>query len=256
MLVIPVIDIKDGKCVRKIQDLNNNTEFYSESPIIMAKLFRKENFKCIHITDLDGALHGDMKNFDMIKEITESVDIPVQLGGGIRDMDIARKIIKELGVYRIVIGTAALTNPDFIVSAITEFSPSKVVICIDEKLNNVVMDGWINYANITPLDFAKQMEASGVTRIIYQDVTRVGNLCGPHIERLLEIANNTNLKITSAGGISNYLDLKQIMSIEHLSIDSVMISRALYENQFPCQRIWRELESEDTSLNLPDIAKS
>ena len=118
------------------------------------------------------------------------------------------------------------------------------------------MDGWINYANITPLDFAKKMEASGVTRIIYQDVTRVGNLCGPHIDRLLEIANNTNLKITSAGGISNYLDLKQIMNIEHLSIDSVMISRALYENQFPCQRIWRELESEDTSLNLPDVAES
>lgn len=253
MLIIPVIDIKDGKCVRTIQGLSNSTEFYSESPIKIAMLFRKENFKTIHITDLDGALHGNMKNFELIKEITRSVDIPVQLGGGIRDFEIAKKIIEELGVYRIVIGTAALNNPDLIKKILDNFSSSKLAVCIDEKLNNVVMDGWINYANITPLEFAKQMESIGVKRIIYQDVTRVGNLCGPHINRLTEIAANTNLKITSAGGISNFQDLKMIMDLNYPEIDSVMISRALYENQFPCQRIWRELESKDTSLKLPDV---
>lgn len=253
MLIIPVIDIKGGKCVRTVQGLSSNAEFYSESPINMAKLFRKENFKAIHITDLDGAIDGNMKNFDLIKEITKSVDIPIQLGGGIRDFETAEKVIDELGVYRIVIGTAALTNPDLIKQIIEKFSNSKIVICIDEKLNNVVMDGWINYANITPLEFAKQMESIGVKRIIYQDVTRVGNLCGPHINRLTEIAANTNLKITSAGGISNFQDLKMIMDLNYPEIDSVMISRALYENQFPCQRIWRELESKDTSLELPDV---
>ncbi len=254
MLVIPVIDIKDGKCVRAIQGLTAGAEFYSESPIKMAKLFRKENFKAIHITDLDGALNGTMKNFDLIKEITRSVDIPIQLGGGIRDFSMAKKVIDELGVYRIVIGTAALTDHDFIKKIIDNFSCSKVAICIDEKLNNVVMDGWVNYADITPLAFAKQMESIGVRRIIYQDVTRVGNLSGPHIERLREIAENTKLKITSAGGISNYADLKKVKEIEHLGIDSVMISRALYENQFPCQRIWRDLESKDTSLKLPTVS--
>jgi len=253
MLVIPVIDIKDGKCVRVVQGLSEKTEFYSESPVNMARLFRKENFKCIHITDLDGAVLGNMKNFDLIKEITESVDIPVQLGGGIRDFTTAKKIIEELGVYRIVIGTAALTNPDFIKKVLDEFSASKIVICIDEKLNNVVIDGWINYANITPLEFAKQMESIGITRIIYQDVTRVGNLSGPHIPRLIELAENTNMKITSAGGISNFNDLKNITEIQHLGIDSVMISRALYENHFPCQRIWRDLESADASLELPKL---
>ena len=254
MLVLPVIDIKDGKCVRTIQGLSNSAEFYSESPIKIAMLFRKENFKAIHITDLDGAVHGDMKNFELIKEITKAVDIPIQLGGGIRDFDTAKKIINELGVYRIVIGTAALTDPDFIKNIIDKFSASKIAVCIDEKLNNVVMDGWINYANITPLEFAKQMESIGVKRIIYQDVTRVGNLTGPHIERLNELAANTKLKITSAGGISNYKDLKKIMDMNLPAIDSVMISRALYENQFPCQRIWRELESKDTSLKLPEVS--
>ena len=253
MLIIPVIDIKDGKCVREVQGLSNSAEFYSESPIKMAMLFRKENFKTIHITDLDGAIDGNMKNFDLIKEITRSVDIPIQLGGGIRDFETAKRVIEELGIYRLVIGTAALNNPDLIKKIIDEYSDHKVVVCIDEKLNNVVMDGWINYADITPLNFAKEMESIGVKRIIYQDVTRVGNLCGPHIARLIEIAENTSLKITSAGGISSYKDLKMIMDLNHPEIDSVMISRALYENQFPCQRIWREQESKDTSLKLPDV---
>ncbi|MEO6695226.1 MAG: 1-(5-phosphoribosyl)-5-[(5-phosphoribosylamino)methylideneamino]imidazole-4-carboxamide isomerase [Ignavibacteria bacterium] len=254
MLVIPVIDIKDGKCVRVIQGLTDKTEYYSESPAKMAKLLRKENFKSIHITDLDGAVLGDMKNFEVIKEITQAVDIPIQLGGGIRDFETAKKVISELGIYRLVIGTAALTNPDFIKQVIDAYSPSKIAICIDEKLNNVVIDGWVNYADITPLEFAKQMESLGIKRIIYQDVTRVGNLCGPHVSRLTEIAENTKLKITAAGGISNYADLKKILAIEHLGIDSVMISRALYENQFPCQRIWREIESLDFSLDLPNIS--
>jgi phosphoribosylformimino-5-aminoimidazole carboxamide ribotide isomerase len=253
MLVIPVIDIKDGRCVRVVQGLSDKTEFYSESPINIAKLFRKENFKCIHITDLDGALYGDMKNFELIKEITKSVDIPVQLGGGIRNYEIAKKVIDELGVYRIVIGTAALTDQDFIKKILKDFSSSKIVVGIDEKLNNVVIDGWINYANITPLDFAIQMESIGIKRIIYQDVTRVGNLSGPHIPRLIEIAGKTNMKITSAGGISSFDDLKKIAEIEHLGIDSVMVSRALYENQFPCQRIWRDAESKDVSLELPKV---
>ncbi len=251
MLVIPVIDIKDGKCVRTIQGLSRNTEFYSESPIKMAMLFRKENFKTIHITDLDGAILGDMKNLELIKEISRSVDIPIQFGGGIRDFETATQVINELGVYRLVIGTAALTDPAFIVRIIEKYSASKVVICIDERANNVVMDGWINYANITPLEFARQMELLGVKRIIYQDVTRVGNLSGPNIERLIELASNTNLKITAAGGISNYHDLKKIMDIGCSGIDSVMVSRALYENQFPCQRIWRDVEAIDTSLDLP-----
>lgn len=253
MLVIPVIDIKDGKCVRVIQGLSDNTEFYSESPINIARLFRKENFKCIHITDLDGAIQGNMKNYELIREIARSVDIPIQLGGGIRDFDTAKKIIEELGVYRIVIGTAALSNPEFLKKCLKEFSSSQVIVCIDEKLNNVVKDGWINYADITPLEFAKQMEQIGIKRIIYQDVTRVGNLSGPHIPRLIEIAENTDLKITSAGGISSYADLHKVMEIEDKGIDSVMISRALYENQFPCQRIWREIESKDISLELPKV---
>jgi phosphoribosylformimino-5-aminoimidazole carboxamide ribotide isomerase len=255
MLVIPVIDIKDGKCVRVLHGLDKETHFYCDSPVNVAKLFRRENFKAIHITDLDGAIYGEMRNYPVIKEITRAVDIPIQLGGGIRDYDTAKKMINELGVYRIVLGTAAINNPEMVERIIDEFSPSKLVVCIDEKLNNVVTDGWINYANITPLEFAKQLESFNVKRIIYQDVTRVGNFTGPYLERLLELANNTKLKITAAGGIGNYLHLKSLVELSNPNIDSVMISRSLYENKFPCQAIWRDLEKADTTLELPKVKK-
>ena len=254
MFVIPVIDIHNGKCMRFIRGHYESTNFYSDNPVTVAKLFRKENFKCIHITDLDGAVDGEMKNFPVIKEICKTLDVPVQLGGGIRDFDTAKKIIEELGVYRIVIGTAAINNPDLITEILDTFSPSKLVIGIDEKLNNVVTNGWIKYANITPLKFAKMMDNIGVKRIIYQDVTRVGNCTGPFTDRLVEIANNTkNLKITSAGGIGNYSHLKMLTALKNPKIDSVMMSKSLYENNFPCQAIWRDTERADTSLELPNV---
>lgn len=253
MLIIPVIDIKNGKCVRILQGLDDKTEYYQETPVKVAKLFRKENFKAIHITDWNGAIEGEMKNYDIIKEISHSVDIPIQLGGGIRDIETAKKMFSELGVYRVVIGTAAITKPEFINKLLDNFSTSKIIIGIDEKLNNVVTNGWVNYANITPLEFAKFVESAGIKRIIYQDVTRVGNCTGPHLKRLVEIAENTKLKITSAGGIGSYEDLKALIDLNLPPVDSVMISRALYENNFPCQKLWRNIEKLDISLELPKV---
>lgn len=253
LLVIPVIDIKNGMCVRLPQGLEDKISYYSDKPLKVAKLFRKENFKAIHITDLDGAQYGEMKNYDVIKEIANAVDIPIQLSGGIRNIETAKKMFSELGVYRLVIGTSAITNSGFIKTLLDNFSSSKIIIGIDEKLNNVLTNGWINYANITPLDFAKYVDSIGVKRIIYQDVTRVGNSSGPFLERLKEIALATNLKITSAGGIGNYKHLRLLMDLNIPNIDSVLIGRALYENAFPCQKLWRDIEKKDTSLDLPKI---
>ena len=253
LLAIPVIDIKDGMCVRLPQGLDDKITYYSDNPVKVARLLRRENFKTIHITDLDGAIYGEMKNYDVIKDISNAVDVPIELSGGIRDTEIARKVFSDLGVYRVVIGTATITKPGFIRELLDNFSSSKIVIGIDEKLNNVVTNGWIDYANITPLDFAKKVETMGIKRIIYQDVTRVGNASGPFLERLKEIALATNLKITSAGGIGSYKHLKSIMDLNIPNIDSVMISKALYENAFPCQKLWRDIEKRDISLDLPKV---
>jgi len=253
MLVIPVIDIKNGESVRMVEGLEDKTVYYSESPLKMARLFRKENAKVIHITDLDGAVSGKRKNYKLIKEITESVGVPIQLGGGIRTYEIAEQLIKEIGVYRIVIGTSAIDNIELVQQLVKGFGKSKIVIGIDVRNGYLVKDGWGNQTDIHAVEFALGMKALGVERIIYQNVARVGSLQGPDIEGTKEIAIATGLKVTAAGGISSYADLKNIQELEKYGVDSVMMSRALYENKFPCQAIWREQEKIDTSLELPRV---
>ncbi len=253
MLVIPVIDIRKGQMVRMVEGLEDKTVYYSESPLNMAKLFRKENAKVIHITDLDGAVSGKRKNYELIKEITETVGVPIQLGGGIRTFEIARQLVKELGVYRIVIGTSAIDNIDMIRKIIDEFGKSKVAISVDVRDDLLVKDGWGNVTDIHALEFATGMKKLGVERIIYQDVSRVGSLAGPNLTGLKQIAQQTGLKVTAAGGVSSYTDLRRIQELEQYGVDSVMMSRALYQNKFPCQAIWRQQEKIDTSLDLPKV---
>jgi phosphoribosylformimino-5-aminoimidazole carboxamide ribotide isomerase len=253
MLVIPVIDIKNGKCVRVVEGLEDKTIYYSESPLTMAKLFRKENAKILHITDLDGAYSGTMSNYELIKDISASIGIPVQLGGGIRTYDIASRLLNESGVYRIVITSLAIDNPDEVISLLKQFGPRRLVIGIDIRDDFMVRDGWLKNTNLNPTDFAHKMKKIGVERIIFQDVTRVGEQLGPNIEATKKIALKTGLKVTAAGGIGSYEDLKKISELEIYGVDSVMISRALYENKFPCQAIWREIEKTDTSLELPEV---
>ena len=253
MLVIPVIDIQNGRSVRMVEGLEDKTVYYSQSPLNMARLFRKENAKVIHISDLDGAVSGKRKNYELIKEITETVGVPIQLGGGIRTFEIAEQLIKELGVYRIVIGTSAIDNIDLVKKIIEEFGKSKVAISVDVRDGFLVKDGWGNVTNIHALEFAFGMKKLGVERIIYQDVARVGTLTGPDIEGLKQMAIETGLKVTAAGGISNYQDLMKVQELEKHGVDSVMMSRALYENKFPCQAIWRMQEKIDTSLDLPKV---
>jgi phosphoribosylformimino-5-aminoimidazole carboxamide ribotide isomerase len=219
----------------------------------MARLFRKENAKVIHITDLDGAASGKRKNYELIKEITETVDVPIQLGGGIRTYEIAKQLINELGVYRIVIGTSAVDNIDLIRRLLDDFGKTKIVIGVDVRGGFIVKDGWSNQTNIKAIDFALGMKSLGIERIIYQNVAKVGTLAGADFEGTKQIAVETGLKVTAAGGISSYPDLRKMQELEPFGVDSVMMSRALYENKFPCMAIWREQEKIDTSLELPKI---
>jgi phosphoribosylformimino-5-aminoimidazole carboxamide ribotide isomerase len=253
MLVIPVIDIKNGQSVRMVEGLEDKTLYYSESPLTMARLFRKENAKVIHITDLDGAASGKRKNYELIKEITETVDVPIQLGGGIRTYEIAKQLINELGVYRIVIGTSAVDNIDLIRRLLDDFGKTKIVIGVDVRGGFIVKDGWSNQTNIKAIDFALGMKSLGIERIIYQNVAKVGTLAGADFEGTKQIAVETGLRVTAAGGISSYPDLRKMQELEPFGVDSVMMSRALYENKFPCMAIWREQEKIDTSLELPKI---
>jgi len=253
MLLIPVIDIKDGKSVRMIQGLADKTVYYSESPLTMARLFRKENFKVLQITDLDGAYHGEMKNYELIRHITESVGIPVQLGGGIRNYDVAKKLLEDLGVYRIILATAAVDNLPLLEKLVAEYSSSKIIVSIDVREGYFVKTRWTEKTKIKGIDLALKVKEIGVQRIIYQDVSRIGTLKGPNLSGLKEMAEATGLKITAAGGIGGYPDLKKLQQLEPIGVDSAILSRALYENKFPCQAIWRNAEKNDTSLELPNV---
>lgn len=236
-----------------VSGLEDKTMYYSDSPLTMARLFRKENAKCLHITDLDGAFSGEMSNYKIIREIVDSIGIPVQLGGGIRTYDIAKKIFEELGVYRIVLGTAIVEKPHLVEKILNDFTPSKVAIGIDVRNGFFVKTGWRETTGIKGVDLALKMKSIGACRIIYQDVSRVGALSGPDVEGLKEVAEKTGLRITAAGGIGGYQDLRKVQDLEPYGVDSVMMSRAIYENRFPCQQIWRELEKKDTSLDLPKV---
>jgi len=253
MLVIPVIDIKNGQCVRVIEGLEDKTLYYSQSPITMARLFRKENAKVIHITDLDGAYFGNMNNISIIKEIVDTVGVPIQLGGGIRNLDAAKRLLDEVGVYRVVIGTSAIDNVNFISSLINKFGARKIVIGVDVRDGYVVKNGWVNKTEVKGMDFALGMKGVGIERIIYQDVARVGSFMGPNYEGLKELAVKSGLNVTAAGGVGSYQDLNKLQELEQFGVDSVMMSRPLYENRFPCQAIWREQEIIDTSLDLPKV---
>lgn len=253
MLVIPVIDIKNGKSVKKIEGLGDKAVFYSESPLNMAKLFRRENAKCLHITDLDGAFFGEMTNYDIIKEIVNTIGIPVQLGGGIRTFEVAKKLLGEMGIYRIVLGSIIVENLDLVEKLIDTYSPSRIIVSIDIRDGYFVKTGWTNKTDIKGLDIALEMKSLGIQRIIYQDVSRVATFKGPNIEGLKEIATKTVLRVTAAGGIGGYPDLKKVQDLEPFGVDSIMMRRAIYENKFPCQQIWREIEQKDTSLELPKV---
>src|SRR5437870_12087231 len=158
MLVIPVIDIKNGKSVRVLEGLEDKTMYYSASPINMARLFRKENAKVIHITDLDGAYTGRMNNFQIIKDIVDSCGVPIQIGGGIRTFEIVKELIEVVGVYRVVIGTSAIDNVNFVQKIIEEFGPRKIVIGVDVRDGYVVRDGWVNQTDIKGVEFALGMK--------------------------------------------------------------------------------------------------
>ena len=163
------------------------------------------------------------------------------------------QLIKDVGVYRVVIGTSAIDNFNLVQKSLEEFGPRQVVIGIDVRNGFLVKNGWVNQTDIKGIDFALAMKAVGIERIIYQDVSRVGTFLGPNFEEIAEMAVQTKLKITAAGGIGGYLDLRRMQELEKLGVDSIMMSRPLYENKFPCMALWREQEKIDISLDLPKV---
>lgn len=243
ILIFPAIDIKDGKCVRLVQGEPGTEKIYSDDPAKMAILWRGENAKTLHVVDLDGAFQGHLKNLGAIRRVVDAVDIPIQLGGGIRTYEEVKQLF-EIGIYRVVLGTAAIEDPELVRRVIKDFGIRKVAVGIDAKNGVVMTQGWKHDSGVDAISLALTMKELGVCRIVYTDIARDGMMTGPNFDAIKEMAVKTGIKITASGGVSGFKDLIRMQELEKFGVDSVIVGKALYENRFPCQALWRMNEKE------------
>lgn len=243
LLVIPSIDIKNGKTVRVVQGIPElDVPEYGNDPVEAALLWRAENAKCLHIVDHDPVWDESKRDTKLIEKICTSVIIPVQLGGGIRKLEDARRIL-DAGVYRIIIGTVAFENPPEFRKIVDEIGPKRIAAAIDVYDDEVVVRGRRTRTGLSPADQALIFKEHNIERLIVTDVKNNGMLTGPNITLSKNLAELTKIKVTLSGGVKNKDDLMNIQEHMESGIDSVIVGRALYENNFPCQRLWRVAES-------------
>ena len=227
MFVIPAIDIKDGRCVRLKQGRMSQETLYSEVPEDIAKRWYDEGAERIHIVDLNGAINGRPVNEVVVRRIVQSIPIPVQLGGGIRDMQTIKAYF-GLGVHQMILGTVAYRDPDVVALSCDQY-PERIILGIDANKGRVAIEGWTEETDITPLDMVKRFEGSGVGAIIYTDIERDGMRTGPNIEATKSLAKNIKIPVIASGGVSNIQDIGRVLDIEKYGVIGVITGRAIYE---------------------------
>lgn len=227
MNLYPAIDIKDGKCVRLKQGEFDKVTVYFEDPVVAAKNWESQGGKFLHIVDLDGAVDGEPKNIELIKRIAASVNIPIQIGGGIRDEKIATEYLSVKGVERVILGTAAFRNPPLVEELNTKF-PGRIVVGIDAKDGMVAINGWLEVTDVTAIELAKMFEGMGAVAIIYTDIGRDGMLEGPNFEATKELAEKVNIPIIASGGVASIDDLVKLNEMTSIGIEGAILGKSIY----------------------------
>jgi len=227
VLIIPAVDIKSGKCVRLEQGAMDRETIFSEHPEQMAIQWEMKGAKKLHLVDLDGAVSGRPVNKKLIQRITESLSIPVELGGGIRSLDTIEEYI-GLGVDEVIIGSAAYKDPDMLGAACERF-PGRIIAGIDARDERVAVQGWTESTGVSAIEIAKGFEGVGVKSLIYTDIARDGMKSGPNIESIRRFARATTLPVIAAGGISSVEDIEKLLTLTVDGLRGVIIGRALYD---------------------------
>ena len=227
MIIFPAIDIKDGKCVRLLKGDFNKITSYDKSPVDQADAFFKSGFKDIHIVDLDGALLGESKNSEIIKEIIKKVKLRIQIGGGIRNIDSIKSWL-EVGADKVVMGTVAVENIGLLKNACEKFK-NKIAIALDIRDGLIALSGWTKQTNISALDFIKEIENFGVSRIIYTDINKDGTKKGPNIKDTIELSSKVKIPLVVSGGVSSIDDIKKIKSLNNSNIEGVIVGKSIYD---------------------------
>jgi len=230
MIIIPAIDLKDGQCVRLRKGIMEDTTVFSNNPTEMASKWVSEGARRLHLVDLNGAFEGKPINADCVNEITKSFpDLPVQIGGGIRDLQTANAYI-EAGISYLIIGTMAVTNPDFVEKLCDEF-PNKIIVGLDANNGLVATDGWSKQTDIDVVELSKKYEQYGVNSIVYTDIARDGMMQGVNVEATANLAKKTSIPIIASGGITNLDDIAALLKNAHHGIMGAITGRAIYEGQ-------------------------
>lgn len=227
MQLYPAIDMKGGKCVRLTQGLFDDVKVYSDTPADMAKLWVSQGASFLHIVDLDGALAGRSVNEEAIRAIVKSVDVPIQLGGGIRSAEAVQYML-DLGITRCIIGTRAAEQPEFIRELIERFGADRIVVGVDAKNGMVAVEGWGKVSSLTAVDLCMQMKEYGVKHIVYTDISRDGTLTGPNVTYTKMLTEQTGLDVIASGGMSCMEDL---ITLHENGIQGAIIGKALYEKK-------------------------
>jgi len=232
MIVLPAIDIKGGKCVRLKQGILSQETAYYDDPVAVAKMWEEKGAEYLHIVDLDGAFSGNQVNMNIIEQITQSVSIPIEVGGGIRTKEAIEKYI-NIGVSRVILGTKAVEDNHF-VKEISNKYPGKIAVSIDAKGDYVAIKGWVETSEVQVLPFCKELYASGVETIIYTDISRDGMLSGPNLGMLQQLNEAVDADIIASGGVANIQNIKDLIQLD---LYGAITGKALYEGTLTMEEI-------------------
>ena len=227
MIIFPAIDIKDGVCVRLIKGDYRQITSYENTPIDQATKYFQNGFNNIHIVDIDGALHGRAVNSFIINEIVKKIKSKIQIGGGIRTIDDISRWV-EMGVDKVVLGTAAVENLELLKTACNKFE-NKIAVALDVKNGLIALSGWKKQTDIPAVDFIKKIQNFGVSRIIYTDINRDGTKQGPNIKDAVELSTKAKIPLVISGGVSSIEDIKKIKSLNNSNIEGVIVGKSIYD---------------------------
>ncbi len=240
MKIFPAIDIKDKKCVRLIKgDFENKTE-YETSPVDQAAKYKDHGFINLHIVDLDGALTGKTVNLEIIKEIVSKYDLKIEIGGGIRSLDSINQYI-DAGVEKVILGSGAIKNKKFLKEACDKFK-NRIALGLDAKDGNLSVSGWKENLNIKTIDFLKEVNDFGVSRIIYTDINRDGMKNSPNFDETIKIAEFSNCPVVISGGVSSVNDIKKAKDLNNKKIEGIIVGKAIYDGDIKLDELAKEID--------------
>ena len=241
MKIFPAIDIKEKKCVRLVKgDFNKKTE-YNISPVEQAKKYKDSGFKNLHIVDLDGALTGETVNLDIIQEIVTKFDLKIEIGGGVRSFESIQKYL-DTGAEKVILGSAAIKDKNFLKDSCEKF-PNKIALGLDAKDGYLSVSGWKENSNQLTLDYLKEVNDYGASRLIYTDINRDGMKQSPNFEETSKIAENSSCPVIISGGVSSIDDIKKAKKLNNKNIEGIIVGKAIYDGDIKLEELANELDA-------------